>query len=191
MNALAAKSERTRAELLAAARTAFAEHGYVNVSLRDITESLGLTKGAMYHHFASKEALLEQVLTQIETELLDRLGSVIEAADDPNKAVEDGTVEYLRIVTQPEYAQLLLIDGPHYVPGDRMTAIAENPLFGPFIERIEQRSSEGVLPDAPVMPSLMLYSGAMRALATWIAEDRDARLDQGLAVFAAWADTYR
>jgi AcrR family transcriptional regulator len=54
--------EHTRELLLTAAREAFAEHGYQGVSLDRIAERAGFTKGAMYVHFASKQALFFEVL---------------------------------------------------------------------------------------------------------------------------------
>jgi AcrR family transcriptional regulator len=52
-----AKAERTRADLLAAARTVFAEHGYEAASVADLAKAAGYTKGALYAHFSSKEEL--------------------------------------------------------------------------------------------------------------------------------------
>jgi AcrR family transcriptional regulator len=61
------QSERraeTRARLLAAARTVFAQRGYHAASLDLISERAGCTKGALYHHFGSKEGLLLALLDQ-------------------------------------------------------------------------------------------------------------------------------
>lgn len=51
------KAERTRAELLAAAATLIATRGYEGASVGDIAAEAGFTKGALYTHFGSKEAL--------------------------------------------------------------------------------------------------------------------------------------
>ncbi len=52
------KAERTRVELLAAARQVFAEKGYEGASVGDIAAEAGYTKGALYANFSSKEELL-------------------------------------------------------------------------------------------------------------------------------------
>jgi AcrR family transcriptional regulator len=52
-----AKSETTVAGILAAAEASFLVKNYADVSMEDIAEAAGVTKGALYHHFASKEAL--------------------------------------------------------------------------------------------------------------------------------------
>jgi AcrR family transcriptional regulator len=61
------QSERraqTRARLLDAARSVFAERGYHAASLDLVSERAGCTKGALYHHFGSKEGLLLALLDQ-------------------------------------------------------------------------------------------------------------------------------
>lgn len=60
----------TWARLLAAAREAFAERGYQGASLDLVSERAGCTKGALYHHFKSKEGLL---LALLDEQFADRL----------------------------------------------------------------------------------------------------------------------
>ncbi len=48
----------TRAKLLSAAREAFGTVGYVNTSMDDFTASVGLTRGAIYHHFGDKKRIV-------------------------------------------------------------------------------------------------------------------------------------
>jgi AcrR family transcriptional regulator len=52
----------TRAALVDAALFAFARHGIDRATLAGIAEAAGVTRGAVYHHFADKEALLGAVL---------------------------------------------------------------------------------------------------------------------------------
>ncbi|GIG24751.1 TetR/AcrR family transcriptional regulator [Cellulomonas denverensis] len=58
--------EQTRADLLAAAATAFAEHGYEGASVGEIAALAGYTKGAVYAHFGSKEELLHALVSEID-----------------------------------------------------------------------------------------------------------------------------
>ena len=57
-----AKSEVTRKKILVAASRLFARRGYHKTTITDIAQAIGLTSGAIFHHFASKEALLEAVV---------------------------------------------------------------------------------------------------------------------------------
>jgi len=51
------RGEATRVEIVNVARQLFSEHGYHNTGIADIQEATGLTKGAFYHHFRTKEDL--------------------------------------------------------------------------------------------------------------------------------------
>ncbi|MER8062470.1 MULTISPECIES: ScbR family autoregulator-binding transcription factor [unclassified Streptomyces] len=56
------RAVRTRRAVLEAAATVFAEHGYAAATVADILKVAGLTKGALYFHFPSKEALARGIL---------------------------------------------------------------------------------------------------------------------------------
>lgn len=56
------RAVRTRRAVLEAAATVFAEHGYTAATVADILKAAGVTKGALYFHFDSKEALAKGVL---------------------------------------------------------------------------------------------------------------------------------
>jgi AcrR family transcriptional regulator len=58
------KKARTRAQLIDAAATVFARRGYVAASLDEVAEEAGLTKGAVYSNFESKEDLFLAVIDE-------------------------------------------------------------------------------------------------------------------------------
>jgi len=74
----ASRRAATRARLLRAAGTEFARRGYHGTSLDDVAARAGLSKGALYHHFESKEDLF---LTLLEERLEERLREVAGALD--------------------------------------------------------------------------------------------------------------
>ena len=51
------KSEETRSSIIEAAYQVFMEGGYHGASMRDVSRRAGLTVGAIYNHFATKEDL--------------------------------------------------------------------------------------------------------------------------------------
>lgn len=81
----AERDQRPSVEAIrAAAFTQFAERGYPVVTVRDIMKACGLTQGALYNHFKSKDELLHDIITSTQAEL-ERicLQAVSEAGDDP------------------------------------------------------------------------------------------------------------
>lgn len=58
------RSERTRRRLVFAGAELFHRHGYANATLGDIARAAGVTKGALYFHFASKDDLADAVQRQ-------------------------------------------------------------------------------------------------------------------------------
>src|ERR1700754_1265578 len=73
------RAEATRTQLLTAAHALFAEHGYASVGTEDVVRAAGLTRGALYHHFADKKALFAAVFEQLEQDLVASLGAAMAA----------------------------------------------------------------------------------------------------------------
>lgn len=61
------RAVKTRRAVLEAAATVFADHGYTAATVADILKTAGVTKGALYFHFDSKEALARGVL-EVQTD---------------------------------------------------------------------------------------------------------------------------
>ncbi len=55
------KSMQSREKILAAAGEVFAQKGFDAATMRDITEKCGMSKGAVYHHFKSKEEIMQSI----------------------------------------------------------------------------------------------------------------------------------
>lgn len=88
MNKTKEGAEETRRELLKAGLQVFSERGYSDTRMNDIVRAAGLSRGALYYHFGSKEAIFHELMADAE-----RRGSRI--VDDAVK--EGGTaVEILR-----------------------------------------------------------------------------------------------
>ena len=75
-----ARSEATRQKILNAAIDLFSEVGYSAAGLGEIIERVGMTKGALYHHFDSKEALATAIIEQGTTLIHDAFRNVCESS---------------------------------------------------------------------------------------------------------------
>ena len=72
-------AEETRRRILDAATELFNERGYGGTSIRHISERLGMTKGALYYHFTSKDELLFAMVAPLIEALTTFVGAVREA----------------------------------------------------------------------------------------------------------------
>src|SRR5215467_1105835 len=66
-------AEATRRAVLAAARSLFGRNGYARTSVDEIADAARVTKGAVYHHFANKQALFRAVYAQTGADAQDRV----------------------------------------------------------------------------------------------------------------------
>lgn len=60
------QARETRNNILQAAVKLFARQGYHKTTIADLAQAIGLTSGAVFHHFASKEVLLDAVVEWLE-----------------------------------------------------------------------------------------------------------------------------
>jgi AcrR family transcriptional regulator len=77
-----------RDEVLALAAELFAERGFRSTTVRDIGDAAGILSGSLYHHFDSKESMIEEILTSFLDELFSRYQAIIAAGNEPREALE-------------------------------------------------------------------------------------------------------
>jgi AcrR family transcriptional regulator len=72
-----------RDELLKLAATMFAERGLRATTVRDIADSAGILSGSLYHHFKSKEQMVEEVLRDFLDWLFGRYQEIVDTEPNP------------------------------------------------------------------------------------------------------------
>jgi len=171
----AERSQSTRGALIDAARGLFAEHGYAGVGTEEIVRTAGVTRGALYHHFAGKRELFEAVYEQIEAELAERIaaGALQANAASPLEAMRAGAEMFLQVSTEPEAQRIVLLDGPSVLGWDRWREIAAAHGLG-LIEATLQAAIEAAAIDPqPVRPLAHVLMGALDEAAMLVARADD------------------
>lgn len=72
------KSLNTKRQIACAAMQLFGTKGYEQTSLMDIADAIHMTKGAIYHHFANKQSLLEYLTVMTQEDMLCFVKTVVE-----------------------------------------------------------------------------------------------------------------
>ena len=105
----------TRARLVAAAATVFARLGFAGASLEDVADEAGLTKGAVYSNFESKDDLIKAVLH----DRLDEPARAIPALVSDELSIEDRAARaaelFVRQMEQDREAALLNLEFSMYL----------------------------------------------------------------------------
>jgi AcrR family transcriptional regulator len=108
------RSANTIGMILAAGRRLFSQLGYDAVSIDMIAGDAGVAKGAVYHHFASKKLILEQLVDLVQAELAAQLAALQPVPRRPPSAASLAAIvgAYLRAAVANDKRRILLIDGP-------------------------------------------------------------------------------
>lgn len=180
----AARTAATREALIGAARGLFAERGYSEVGTDAIVEAAGLTRGALYHHFADKTELLAAVFEAVESALIERIRAAVLKAKprDPLEAMRLAVGAWLDASAEPEILRIALLDTPAVLGWARWREIASHYSDSLAQEMIELAIEAGRIPRQPVAPLADVMLGAVREAALYVAgaADRDqARRDVG------------
>ncbi|MFD9697668.1 TetR/AcrR family transcriptional regulator [Lentzea sp. NPDC059081] len=77
-----------RRELLALAARMFAERGYGQTTVRDIADAAGILSGSLYHHFDSKESMVDEILRTFLDELFARYREIVDAGLEPQQTLK-------------------------------------------------------------------------------------------------------
>ncbi|HEX4436281.1 MAG TPA: TetR/AcrR family transcriptional regulator [Solirubrobacteraceae bacterium] len=106
------RSEETRRRIVTAARELVVERGYEAVSVKEVLERAGVSRGGLYHHFRGRTELMAGVLESLELEILAKLEALIAGTPDAFTALEWAAAWYLdECMTSVELQRIGLIEG--------------------------------------------------------------------------------
>jgi AcrR family transcriptional regulator len=187
-------AEDTRRALLGAARRAFARHGYADARLEDIVAAARLTKGALYHHFDSKAALLEALYIEMSQELVTRVTDAMARAEgDAWSHLVAALDAFFAASTEPDYVRIVLREAPHVLGQQHGREIDQSLGLGLVAQLVNGLRAEGLMPDLPVamMARVLLAVTGEIAVTMANAEDPEQVRREGTQVVLALLDGLR
>lgn len=171
---LAARSEASIETLARVARATFGGHGYARTSLEGVAAAAGMTKGAVYHHFGSKEALFEDVFRREHRATIAHVAAKARTARDPVDAIVKGVRAYFDALQDEVARRILLQDGPSVLGWERWRR-CEEPGFQQMLEASLAAAAKAGMLRAGLHPAetAVLLLGAVTEGALTIAHASD------------------
>ncbi|MGF9657932.1 TetR/AcrR family transcriptional regulator [Pantoea agglomerans] len=164
--------EENRAKLVAAARTAFAEKGFAAASMDELTASVGLTRGALYHNFGDKKGLLAAVVAQVDGEMAQQAKAAASGVSDAwEKLVAEG-IAYIRMAMDAEVQRIVLRDGPAFL-GDPSQWPSQNSCLEATRETITRLIDSGIMKPVDADAAAHLLNSAALNAALWVASSSE------------------
>lgn len=169
----AERSRATRAALIGAARALFAERGYAGVGTEEIARGAGLTRGALYHHFADKRDLFRAVYEQLEAELTEEIAKAALSDRDPVRGLRRGAEIFLERCADPRIERISLIDAPSVLGWQEWREVGARYGLGLIEAGLAAAMEAGEIERQPVRPLAHLLLGALDEAALMIARAED------------------
>lgn len=130
-------SHETRKKILEVSKDLFLEKGFDNTSIQDIIDGLGgLTKGVIYHHFESKDEILQSIVSENNQEILNYNWR----GDTALKKIQNSLMDAFSNLKQQRlvYSVSIMLRSPRLL-GEQYLS-----LFSDFLPEIRKKVYEGV-----------------------------------------------
>jgi AcrR family transcriptional regulator len=115
-----------REELLGIAAQLFATQGYKNTTVRHIADAAGILSGSLYHHFDSKESMVDDILREFQNELFGQYEAILASSDDARTKLEAAVrVSFEAIDQHPYEVAIFQNDADYLGSSERFGYLAE------------------------------------------------------------------
>lgn len=154
------RSNATRTALIEAGRRLFVEKSYAETSTPDLVAEAGLTRGALYHHFADKQALFRAVVEVESAAVAKEIECAAPVGLMPLEALRKGGEAFLASMRAPGRTRLLLLDGPAVLGRKEMDEIDRAHAGRTLREGLQAAMEAGAIRQLPVDPLAALLGAA-------------------------------
>lgn len=181
----AERSAATRAALLGAARTLFAEKGFAATGREEIVEAAGVTRGALHHHYGAKMQLFRAVYEVLEHEIMTKVATAAAGGATPTEQLRLGSLAYLDAAMDPAVQRVCLIDGTSVLGWEVRAEISGNLALGMVQDVLRAAMDAGEIDPQPVDALAHVLLAALHEAVLLVARADDqaaARAEVGVIV---------
>ncbi|MEC3979981.1 TetR/AcrR family transcriptional regulator [Amycolatopsis sp. H20-H5] len=163
----------TREKLIAVATGLFTEPGYDDTSIEAVLRESGVSRGALYHHFAGKDALFAAVVDTVYDRVDEHLATAVHGLTEPAAALREGCLAWIRFTTDPVVRRVLLIDAPAVLGWQRWRELDEQRTLGLIKVAFRGAVADGLVEKAQASFFAHAVLAAMNEIAMMIARAAD------------------
>jgi len=164
-------AEKTKKRLLEIAQLHFVAHGYHGVSLEDMVDEAGVTRGALYHHFQNKLGLFKAVYEKTQNDVAAQIEASCNQSEDPWEQLILGCKGFIDGAIQQQNARIMLIDAPNVLGWNDWRKTDKEVSESSLAEHVAFLSEQGFLKPVPVSLIVAAISGALNELAIYLCSD--------------------
>ncbi|RCK27036.1 TetR family transcriptional regulator [Thalassospira xiamenensis] len=183
--------EENREKLISAGRKAFGSQGFAASSMDEMTASVGLTRGALYHNFGDKKGLLAAVVARVDGEMVARAQAAsADAGDEWEQLLAEGAA-YIAMALDPEVRRIVLLDGPAFL-GDPSHWPSQNACLEATKQVVGKLIADGVMKPVDIDAAARLLCGAALNAALWVADSDNPKsaLPKAVDAFSLMAEGF-
>jgi AcrR family transcriptional regulator len=169
-----AQGRATRGQLIEVATSLFADRGYEGTSIEAVLSAAGVSRGALYHHFAGKEALFTAVLEAVSDRVTAEVTEAIRDCTDPVDALRTGAMAWIDLAGDPVIQRVMLVDAPSVLGWEQWRAMDEGRTLGAMRVMLQAASDAGRLPQELVVPFSHMILAALDEAALVVARAPDS-----------------
>ena len=169
------KALGTRGVLIEVGRELFSTQGYFATGTERIVTEAGVTRGALYHHFADKKALFHAVLEELNAELIRGYGEVTTRRGDVWQQLGRGLQFLLDRALEPQIGQITVVDGPAVLGWAAWQELIGRLCLGLFEDSIVAAIDQGIIDPQPVEPLAHILMAATSSTAMLIVNSPDPK----------------
>jgi AcrR family transcriptional regulator len=140
------RGDATRQSIIETATRLFVAHGYAATSTELVLRQCGISRGALYHHFPSKEALFTSVLECVEAGIFVKITEAAAGITNPLDALRAGCAAWLALAADPVVKQVVLIDAPSVIGWQAWREIDDRNALGLIKSALAGAASLGQVP---------------------------------------------
>lgn len=184
--ALAERTHR-RDQLLQVAARLFSERGYNGTSMQHLAERLGILRGSLYAHIASKEDLLYEILNRGADRFITRMEEVVASDASPDEKLRRAVGAHIATVAEHMDASTVFLNDWRFLSGERRDEIlAKRDLYEALVREIVEEGLEWGMFDEDLDPKFaaLLVLSVVNWLYQWYQPDGPSSPEEITAVLS-------